>query len=984
MHNLPKVMISSTALDLPDHREAVRAACLEQGMFPVMMEHLAAGDDAISASLKMVDDADIYLLVLAHRYGNVPTKNNPQAISITEMEYNRALDRDRNIQRAVFIADEAQPLSDFKIDDIETGKNADKLKNLKERCKSKNVVKFFRSPADLRAHVINSLSKHPRFVSGIPKSPHVYIAHQYTLLQTRTRRLIGRRNELKRLTDWITGKELEADIHESPADSVRILSLVAIGGTGKSALTWKWFNEIAPQEMKNVAGRMWWSFYESDATFENFMTHALAYVTNCPLGDVQRLPLQDRERQLLGALNDEPFLLVLDGLERILVAYAGMDASRLDDSDVGKEKNLRKTIDPRTGNFLKKLAQSEKSRILVSTRLFPTELERDDGHPIPGAFRLKMKGLSDEDAVELWRVFNVSGSRTELVPLFNAFDKHPLLIQALAGVVSSYRKAPGNFAAWRKANPQFDPSRFEETREATVHVLEFALRGLYEKAAQTLSMIAGFRMPASYDALFALLVGESKACLSEHELAAVLKGLEDRGLIGWDKGANRYDLHPIVRWVAWSRLSEDKRQKVWTSLLDYLETVPLPDDYRKAHSLADISLVIERYYIQTELKKYDDAALLFLKHLEKVVFYRVTVNQQIVDLLRRLFHDPEKPGVPVLNDVKSQIGILIAMADAYAFTGSEKDAKRHYLQSIELCSESHDEFLAQNFQGLALTLARSGKLHSAEVAARRALVIARRLETPFWEARSSRKLGLVLASRGRIIDALRILNRTKIAFDELEDPHWIGATRNYIARCKLWQGEYETAMKAAREAHSLVREEFCEPCSLSSKRLEGLCALAMNRVEAAEECLIHVLENARLVRLPRETIETLQALAQVQLQKGDLRSARNSLNDIWTTAKSGPYPLVHADALNVLAQIERDEGNTPAAIVAATQAYQLAWCDGPPFAYHWGLEKAKNHLKELVAPVPEMPQFDESTFEPMPEVEIDPEDKFHVGEVFDF
>jgi hypothetical protein len=27
-----------------------------------------------------------------------------------------------------------------------------------------------------------------------------------------------------------------------------------------------------------------------------------------------------------------------------------------------------------------------------------------------------------------------------------------------------------------------------------------------------------------------------------------------------------------------------------------------------------------------------------------------------------------------------------------------------------------------------------------------------------------------------------------------------------------------------------------------------------------------------------------------------------------------------------------------------------------------------------------MPPFDESKFEPMPEVEIDPEDEFHVGE----
>src|SRR5205823_12166008 len=93
--NIKKVMISSTARDLPEHRKEVLDACLRQGMFPVMMEHLPASDaEAISASLKLVNDADIYLGVFAHRYGHRPTENNPQDISITEMEYNRAVERE--------------------------------------------------------------------------------------------------------------------------------------------------------------------------------------------------------------------------------------------------------------------------------------------------------------------------------------------------------------------------------------------------------------------------------------------------------------------------------------------------------------------------------------------------------------------------------------------------------------------------------------------------------------------------------------------------------------------------------------------------------------------------------------------------------------------------------------------------------------------------------------------------------------------------
>ena len=110
-------------------------------------------------------------------------------------------------------------------------------------------------------------------------------------------------------------------------------------------------------------------------------------------------------------------------------------------------------------------------------------------------------------------------------------------------------------------------------------------------------------------------------------------------------------------------------------------------------------------------------------------------------------------------------------------------------------------------------------------------------------------------------------------------------------------------------------------------------------------------------------------------RQGDLKAARELLDDVWEAAERGPYPLFHADALNVLARIERDAGNHDKAIEAATDAYRKAWCDGPPFAYHWGLEAARKLLKELGAPEPtDLPPFDESKYEPMPEVEIDPPD----------
>lgn len=140
----------------------------------------------------------------------------------------------------------------------------------------------------------------------------------------------------------------------------------------------------------------------------------------------------------------------------------------------------------------------------------------------------------------------------------------------------------------------------------------------------------------------------------------------------------------------------------------------------------------------------------------------------------------------------------------------------------------------------------------------------------------------------------------------------------------------------------------------------------------------YALTEARKIEFAEEELPALIALAEMRRQQAKLDEARARLDEVWDLAERGPYPLFHADAYNVLAQIERDAGHTQAAIDAATQAYQYAWCDGPPWAYHWGLEKAKSHLAALGAPEPNMPPFSIDSREPMPDVEINPKDEYWV------
>jgi hypothetical protein len=151
MAPISPVMISSTARDLPAHREAAKTACLAAGFFPVMMEQMPASPtEVITACLRMVDEATVYLGILAYRYGHVPTGHK---ISITEMEYNRAVER--GIPRLIFVMDGKH---DIRIADVEFGAGVKKLERLKARVAAgEQVVKSFTSPLELQFQILHGL-----------------------------------------------------------------------------------------------------------------------------------------------------------------------------------------------------------------------------------------------------------------------------------------------------------------------------------------------------------------------------------------------------------------------------------------------------------------------------------------------------------------------------------------------------------------------------------------------------------------------------------------------------------------------------------------------------------------------------------------------------------------------------------------------------------------------------------------------------------
>ena len=68
----PVVFISSTSEDLKQHREQAAKAALASGFSPRMMEYFPAGGPSLRECLEKVGEAEVVVVLVAHRYGWVP------------------------------------------------------------------------------------------------------------------------------------------------------------------------------------------------------------------------------------------------------------------------------------------------------------------------------------------------------------------------------------------------------------------------------------------------------------------------------------------------------------------------------------------------------------------------------------------------------------------------------------------------------------------------------------------------------------------------------------------------------------------------------------------------------------------------------------------------------------------------------------------------------------------------------------------------
>jgi hypothetical protein len=86
---LAKVYVSSTILDLKPERTAV-LDWLRLARHQAVDSYLPDTDTVRKSCLEDVGACDLYVLILGHRYGSQPPEDNPEGLSITQLEFRRA------------------------------------------------------------------------------------------------------------------------------------------------------------------------------------------------------------------------------------------------------------------------------------------------------------------------------------------------------------------------------------------------------------------------------------------------------------------------------------------------------------------------------------------------------------------------------------------------------------------------------------------------------------------------------------------------------------------------------------------------------------------------------------------------------------------------------------------------------------------------------------------------------------------------------
>jgi len=738
-------------------------------------------------------------------------------------------------------------------------------------------------------------------------------------------------------------------------------------------LTWEWATKHAMAVRSDWAGRFWYSFYESGAVMAGFCRRALAYMTGRPMEELEKMKTLELGDDLLACLHERPWLFILDGLERVLVAYHRIDAAEVPDEEANAptdkilNRNPCDAIREENSDLLRRLAAASPSKILVSSRLTPRALLNPSGQAIPGAKRLALPGLRPADAEQLLRSCGITGNSEKIQEyLTQNCDNHPLVIGVLAGLIANYLPDRGNFDTWvADASPQggayLDMGSLDLIKRRN-HILTTAFEALPDKSRELLSTLALISASVDYETLSAFNPhipcepDEDKLREAPGRLRETVKDLEQRGLLQFDGHSRRYDLHPVVRGVAAGTMKTEETTRCGQHVIDHFSSLP-HRPYEQAQTIEDVATGLQVARTLLKLGRFQEAADAFFGDLSRALKFNFEAHEELLTLLKPFFLSgwnkiPDKVNIWTASYLISSAATSLNSIGKYseAFMAHETEITIH----INRKDWKNTSAALNNINNCLLNLNLSAQSN-------RICNLNFRLATTIEnKERIFRSLISLLYTQSLFGQWTNAYN-TKLQID-LMGRNWRrgvyrqGEIERVIAMSQFWQKKLQVDHLV--KAEYLAQKDKNRTILRYILKLKGLWYLEQKEWKLASESFHEALSMARERGLTDEISGTGFALAKLCLgQFTAPAEARHEAERLSNLRK--PAHLY-------LAMLWREIGDLEQAKKHAFAAYKWAWADGEPYVRRYDLTKATELLRELNIPIPDLPPYDPAKDEPFP------------------
>jgi tetratricopeptide (TPR) repeat protein len=1018
------VMVSSTFTDLKEHRAALIKAIEGQGLKAVVMENDSAKPavDVIDSSLQMVRDGSAYIGVISHKYGQTPAcqTRNSRKLSLSELEFNEAQRLGRPI--LLFIMSEDHPV---RKGDVETsGAKRKKLNAFRERAKQMKldsrvhrVYATFDSLEDFNAKAIHSVAALHRYLDEvaqssppalplltptppdpIPAPPAFYAEPPYI----GSHKFTGRAAQLEVLNDWTVA-----------ADPHPVLLFDAIGGSGKSMFTWEWATKYASKIRQDWAGRFWYSFYEKGGVMSDFCQRALAYMTGRPLEEFRKKKTPELAEQLIHHLRTRPWLIVLDGLERVLVHYHRIDAAELPEeatnqpTDQIAQRDPCAAIRPEDDDLLRALAAAAPSKLLFTTRLVPRVFLNPASQPVPGVLRVSLPGLRPADAEELLRSCGVTGDSQAIQHFLKSqCDCHPLVTGILAGLINDHLPSKGDFDAWvidSAGGGQLNLADLDLVQKRN-HILKAALNAIPGKGRELLSTLALVSEGIDYSMLNAfnphlppepkpvvkpwnpelapwwkeVSDAEKKGILRQYQaaikrrteydqavevwrkspefqaalqqLTQTVHDLERRGLLQYDHHSKRYDLHPVVRGVAVGGLKHLETERYGQRVMDYFSR-QAHRPYVQAETLEDLRPGLHIVRMLLKMGRLREAYYAYQGDLAQALKFNVEADAECLSLMRPFF--PKGWAVPPDGfPERSQSYLANEAGIALRGMGQWKGALEAF--GVALLTDLRQK----DWENVRTDLCNITYVLSSRAKTQRYLAFAFDIATLTKDAAGVFVTGLDLyrafCEQGQWGKADKIWSLLdSMGRSWPRHVYRPGTAEHAHAQYDFYRGRLKE--KDLVCAERLAKENKNRGGLRDVIALRGQWRLEQGQWALAAESLREAVRMARQVGETNAAAETRLALAKFHLKQ--LHNPGHVAKQLSEARKISHRPL---------AELWFAIGDHDRAKKHVLRAYESAWADGEPHVDRYELAKATTLLKQLGTEIPKLPPYDPNKDEKLP------------------